>query len=133
MKKFSGMLSRKKFNGFTIVEILVAVVIFSTIALASIAYYTYGRRSGIEAKRANYALRLAEDQLELFKSMPYDSVASSAHRVYYKHGAQFTRYYAASQRYSYDENYKVVTVSVTWTSDNGNKKEGLELFTIISP
>lgn len=108
------------------------MVIFATISLVSVAYYTYGKKSTVKAKRSIFALQLAENRLELSKTAPYSAVSSSAYTIHTRYGTQFRRYYAASELYTTDERYKVVAITVTWTTEEGLEK-AINLFTLISP
>lgn len=121
----------KKRWGFTLIEVLVAMGIFFGVVMASVAFFSYGRRQGSESNREDYALQLAEDRIEILKTMGYDDISDQGEQTYSRFGTTFNQRYAASELYTYDEVYKVITISVTWTSD-GEQKD-VKLFSVISP
>ncbi|MBN2407195.1 MAG: type II secretion system protein [Elusimicrobia bacterium] len=122
----------KRNKGLTLIELIIAIVIFASITLASVAYFGGSRKQAVKAKNMNFALQLAENQLESFKSMEYDRVRGSSPATYRKYGTTFHRYYAASELNTFDEVYKVIQVSVTWRADGADERV-IRLFTIISP
>lgn len=69
-------------GGFTIVELVVCIVVFSTIAVSFLGLYTSLIRSTIIAKRQAVATSLATNQMEYLKSLPYDTLAIAGGSIY---------------------------------------------------
>ncbi|MFH1414465.1 MAG: prepilin-type N-terminal cleavage/methylation domain-containing protein [Elusimicrobiota bacterium] len=118
-------------KGFTLMEIVVALVLFSSIALTSVAFFSYGQKQGVKAKRVNYALEIAEEEIEILKTKSYNDLGSMGPQAHTRYGTVFNVNYAANEVGTYTEAYKVVTVTVTWSADG--RQRNIELFTILSP
>ena len=120
-----------KNKGVTLVELLVAVVIFSIFALGSLAFFGFGKKRSLKSPQVDYAMQLAEDQVELLRTMAYDAVTgSTGNDSFTKYGTTFNRWYATSEFYTYEEVYQVVTISVTWTVDGQQKN--VSLYSVIT-
>lgn len=61
-------------DGFTLVELTVAMVVFAIAAISFFGLYNSLIRSTIVAKREAVALTLATNQMEYLKSLPYDNL-----------------------------------------------------------
>lgn len=72
----------KKEGGFTLVELTVAIVVISVIALGLSVLFESLIKSMIIARRQSVALSLATSQLEYLKSLPYDSLAVQGGSIY---------------------------------------------------
>ncbi|MFC2048947.1 prepilin-type N-terminal cleavage/methylation domain-containing protein [Elusimicrobiota bacterium] len=120
-----------KERGFTLAEVLIALIIFTSVSLISIAYVGFGKKQDVNAKRQVYGLKLAEDQIEMYKTMSYDSIADQPSTIHSKYGTDFTRSYSASELQTTSDKYKVVSVTITWNASSGPQK--VNLFTIVSP
>lgn len=66
---------KRQEGGFTLVEMMLSLLIFSIIALAFFDLFTGLLHSAIVAKRQAVALTLATNQMEYLKSLPYDNLA----------------------------------------------------------
>lgn len=69
------MKSLKGESGYTLVELVVALVVISIIALSTLQLFTALVDSALIAKKKSIALSLATNQMEFLKSLPYDSLA----------------------------------------------------------
>jgi type II secretory pathway pseudopilin PulG len=69
-------------GGFTIVELVVSIVVFTTIAVSFLGLYTSLIKSTIIAKRQAVATTLATNQMEYLKSLPYDTLAIAGGSIY---------------------------------------------------
>ena len=125
------MRNKKNNSGVTLIEVIIAMLIVTIIALVSTTFFILGKKGTMDAKKASYALQLAEDKVEFFKSTAYSSITSSALETFTRFGTDFARFYVASELYTYDERYKVVGISITWPTDG--KSKSMNLFTIIAP
>lgn len=72
----------KSAGGFTIVELVVGIVVFATIAVSFLGLYTSLIHSTIIAKRQAVASSLATSQMEYLKSLSYDSLAVAGGSIY---------------------------------------------------
>ncbi len=135
-------------KGFTLVEVIVAMVILLGVTVASMFYFYLGGERDIEARRHDFALHFGEEKLEEWRAfshkhfVPY--VATVDHDTRY--GTEFARYFKASvpglpgigvgdPTVAWDlapeARYQVVIVSVTWTVDGEERKTRLE--SIVTP
>ncbi len=64
-------------SGFTIVELMVAIVIISMAVISMLGLYLSLVQSAVHTKRKAVALTLATNQIEYLKSLPYNSLAVS--------------------------------------------------------
>ena len=78
-----------------------------------------------------YTISITEEEMEITKTLDYSSIADAPDQTFNRYGTTFTRYYAASELYTYDEMYKVVTISVTWTTVGG-KQEKVQVYSIVN-
>jgi prepilin-type N-terminal cleavage/methylation domain-containing protein len=68
--------------GFTLVEITVAMLVLSVVAVSFLALFISLVRSTIIAKRQAVASTLATNQMEYLKSLPYDNLAVAGGSIY---------------------------------------------------
>lgn len=69
-------------DGFTLVELVVAMTVMSIVALSILGLFTTLVRSAVYTKRKAVALTFATNQMEYLKSLPYDSLAVSGGSIY---------------------------------------------------
>lgn len=118
-------------KGITLVEVMLASIIFLFISLGSIYFFGAGSEKGAKAKHVGYAVGLAERGLEELKAWSYDNVAvsvaaSAAPQTYQRYGVDFRKGYTQTP----SPDYNVYSVSVTWTNADG-QQQNIELFTIL--
>ncbi len=123
-------------KGFTLVEVMIAVIIFSITMLYGLSFFAFSARHVAKAKDYTFALQLARDALESAKLDAYDAVPihpdARTATMPSEEGIQFSsrltsRVVAAANA----EPYKLVTVDVNWV-DNGMPLQ-ISVNTIISP
>ncbi len=68
-------MSKKEQSGYTILELIVAVVVLTIIALSIMGFYSSMIQSTFLAKRKAVASSLATNQMEYLKSLPYNNLA----------------------------------------------------------
>ena len=68
--------------GFTLVELMVTVIVFSLVAIGFLGLFTSLIDSAIVAKHKAVASALATNQMEYLKSLPYDSLAVQGGSIY---------------------------------------------------
>jgi type IV pilus assembly protein PilV len=64
-------------KGFTLIETLMAIAVISIGLLALAALQTSAISGNAKAKKHSMAVLLAEDQIETYRNMPYDSIPAS--------------------------------------------------------
>ncbi len=64
-------------NGFTLIETLMAIAIMAIGLLGLAALQTTAISGAAKANKQSMAVSLAEDQIETYKNIPYDSVPSA--------------------------------------------------------
>lgn len=76
-KVFSKIIIKKKWflsRGMTLVEVIIAVIIFAMLSGAIFYTTNFILRTGVSAKTKVLASNIAMEQLELVRNMPYDAV-----------------------------------------------------------
>jgi prepilin-type N-terminal cleavage/methylation domain-containing protein len=66
----------KKKNAYTLIEVLIAMLIFSINMLFAVVFFTYGQKKGITVDETGYALNLAKANIEQWKTLTYDNILS---------------------------------------------------------
>jgi prepilin-type N-terminal cleavage/methylation domain-containing protein len=74
--------ARKNQRGFTLVEMVVALGVFSIIALSILGLYTTMVSTTVIMKQKSIALSLATNQIEYVKSLPYSGLAVQGGSIY---------------------------------------------------
>lgn len=74
--------SQDKQAGFTLVEMVVALGVFSIIAISILGLYSTLVSSTVVMKQKSIALSLANNQVEYLKSLPYTNLAVSGGSIY---------------------------------------------------
>ena len=130
----------KKNKGFTLIELIIAMVIFFMVSVSSAVYYYNGRRNDIRLRDADSRFQYGEGLMELLKAQsytaydPYNINGTNAETIT-KYERDFTRNYGAIEVYINNETYKILVVTSSW--DTGHLGENIisdiGLFTIVSP
>jgi type IV pilus assembly protein PilV len=114
--KNTPMRMLKKEEGFTLIEVLIAVTIFAVGLLAVAALQTTSIQVNSSAGKTTTRISLAEDQMEKFLNLPYTdpslTQAGSPHTL----GQQIDSNYNVSWTVTDDipiSNKKTITISVT--------------------
>lgn len=150
---FGGQASIKYSKGFTLIEALVLLFIFSVIAMTFFQVYATGTRLIIESKNRLGATALANQKLEIVQSLDYDNIGTVSGipagdiPEYETVGVNTTQYevhtfvqyiddafdgeVSGSPSDAIPNDYKRVKISVAW----GNKGEDqtVSLITDVSP
>jgi prepilin-type N-terminal cleavage/methylation domain-containing protein len=108
-------------RGFTLIEVLVSMLIFSIAMLFGLSFFMFGQQHMVRADESTYAVQFAQEGMEYWRSVPYDSVqlSSTVARTDPYSGMPYNRSTSAPEFTMLSEKYKVVSVTVTWTS-HGN-------------
>ena len=105
-----------KSNGFTLIEILIAVIIlaFALLALAGLMVTT--TRNNSLGGHMTEGATFAQDKLEEFRATPFDNILSDNDQKTGANGIQYTRSWIVATNPG--NNLKTVTLTVNWTDKN---------------
>ena len=107
MKKFWG-----NKEGFTLVEIMVAIIVFSIGLLIFISLNIAIIKSNVFSKAITYATNLAQEKIEQLKNTPYANITNQTETGIGLNNA-FTRTTTVQEGVP-QANMKTITVTVTW-------------------
>ena len=123
---------RRARAGFTLVEVLVALVLFAIVASGLAAFAVQSIRRTSDTRAATGAVLIAQERLENLRSLEYDDIAGS-----------ITTETLDGMDYGVDvdvdddtpaANMKQVTINVDWDSPMGSRSYVLEtILTDITP
>jgi len=116
-------------DGFSLIEVLIALLILVIVIVGGGAYFFYGR---VGIKREEYrrvALELASQRLEELKAMSYSSTDLEEGETD-KPTDNLPSGTITTDVVSVDSDYKKVKVTVSWGDNPDNK---VELVTLIAP
>jgi len=106
-------------NGFTLVEVVVALVVFTIGLLAITAMQIVSTKGGYFSNNVTQATIFAQDKLENLKDLSYSDpqLASGQHDEGEMSGTVFSRQYNIVE--DTGNSFKTITVTVQWV-DRGN-------------
>jgi type IV pilus assembly protein PilV len=113
-------------EGFTLLEIMVALVILSIGLIALAGLQISALRGNTFSKRMTTAVSIAETKLEQIKNMSYGTIQSESTTSVTQSNINFTRQVIVTD----NTTSKTVEVKVTWV--NGSKSYTVPVSTIIS-
>jgi type IV pilus assembly protein PilV len=117
----------KKLAGFTLIEILVALVIFSISVLAFAGLTVTATRTGSYGGRMTEAVTFAQDKFEELKTNSWDNIVSGADQKTGPTGINYTRNWKVLEKETRD--LKTVSLTIDW---NDRVDHSISLFTVIS-
>jgi len=117
----------KKAAGFTLIEILVALVIFSISILAFAGLTVTATRTGSYGGRMTEAVTFAQDKLEELKLNSWDNIVSGADQEIGPTGINYARKWKVLEKET--RNLKTVSITIDW---NDRVDHTIFLFTVIS-
>jgi len=106
-----GILGRK---GFTLTEVLIALIILSVGILAITTLHITSMKSGYFSNNVAQATILAQDKLEFLKNLPYNDsdLSSGQHNEGIVSGTIFSREYSIVE--DAGNSMKTITVIIDW-------------------
>jgi len=116
-------------SGITIVEVMVAIVIFTILILGGFASFFYGRSHISHSNHERMALELTKEQIEILKATPYDELPEEDDENITLGGIQFNRNTVISDGTGGGV-YKEITVTTIW-QEQGNPVS-VQIATIIA-
>jgi type IV pilus assembly protein PilV len=117
----------KKSAGFTLIEILIALVIFSISILAFAGLTVTATRSGSYGGRMTEAVTFAQDKLEELKANSWGNIVSGGDRKTGPTGINYTRNWKVLEKDT--RNLKTVSITIDWKD---RADHSISLFTVIS-
>jgi prepilin-type N-terminal cleavage/methylation domain-containing protein len=117
----------KKTAGFTLIEILIALVIFSISILAFAGLTVTATRTGAYGGRMTEAVTFAQDKLEELKVNSWEKIVSGADQETGPTGISYTRKWKVLEKET--RNLKTVSITIDW---NDRVDHSISLFTVIS-
>jgi type IV pilus assembly protein PilV len=118
---------QKKSSGFTLLEILIALIIFSIGILALTSLTVTATRTGSYGARMTEAVTFAQDKLEELKTNSWDKVVSGADQETGPTGINYARNWKVLEKET--RNLKTVSITIEW---NDGADHSISFFTVIS-
>jgi type IV pilus assembly protein PilV len=119
----------KREDGFTLIEIMIALVVLSIGLVALAGLQISAMRGNTLSKRMTTAVSIANARVEQIKNMPYANIQSESSTQVTESNMTFTRQVTVNND-SPVANTKTVNVTVTWK--NGSKSYMVPISTVIS-
>ena len=117
----------RKSSGFTLIEILVALVIFSISVLAFAGLTVTATKTGAYGGRMTEAVTFAQDKLEELKANSWEKIVSGGDQETGPTGISYTRKWKVLEKET--RNLKTVSITIDW---NDRVDHSISLFTVIS-
>ena len=127
MSKMTVMNFQKKSGGFTLLEILIALIIFSIGILALATLTVTATKTGSYGGRMTEAVTFAQDKLEELKTNSWDKIVSGMDQETGPTGMYYTRNWKVLEKET--RNLKTVSITIEW---NDPAHHSISLFTVIS-
>ena len=136
---------RRDSGGFTLIEVMVAAMLFAIVMLYGLSFFVYGSKPMVRAGEYNFALGLAKNEVEYVKTIQYSVLSAAApanayhsssgelhNGLAYVPATSISRVFSGNKVGEYFEEYIVVTATVSWNArDRGN--QNVVLTTLVSP
>jgi type IV pilus assembly protein PilV len=119
----------KSKEGFTLIEIMIALVVLSIGLIALAGLQMSAMRGNTLSKRMTTAVSIANARIEQIKNMPYANIQSESSTQVTESNMTFTRQVTVSNDIPV-ANTKTVNVIVTWK--NGAKSHTVPISTVIT-
>ena len=119
---FKKNLKKSDNQGFTMIEVLMALAIFSIGFMAIAAMQMASNCSNASARKATESITWAQDQVEALMSLPYDDAAFNAGGHAGPVEGRYTINWNATPP---SNNTKIITVTVTWQEPEGQQNTSL--------
>jgi type IV pilus assembly protein PilV len=116
-------------EGFTLIEIMIALVVMSIGLTALAAVQISAIRGNAFSKRMTTAVSIADETLEQIKSMPYVDIVSVSSTQTTQSDMNFTRQVTVTNNIPL-ANTKTINVTVNWSE--GSKSHSVPFTTIVS-
>ena len=121
-----------KSDGFTLIEVLIALVIFSVAFLGLAGLMVQTTKNNSFGGRMTEAATFAQDKLEEFRAIGWIKIPPNTNGVDYPNGATgiaYTRNWGVAPN-PLNANLKEITVTIDWVDQTNHS---VRLFSILSP
>ena len=120
-----------KKKGVILVEVMVAIIIFTIVMLGGLVFFFYGRSHISLSNHQRMALELTKERIELWKADDYDNITTQIHPAIYLGGIQFNPETELMNNGTYEsDGYKEVKITTSW--QEGANPYSVQLVTIIA-
>jgi type IV pilus assembly protein PilV len=116
-----------KSKGFTLIEVLVALVILSISLLALAGFMVTTTKNNAFGAHMTEATTFAQDKLEELKVSPWEKMVSGSDQKEGSTGINYSRIWTVAERETGD--LRAITITINW-SDRFN--HSIKLFTVIA-
>lgn len=116
-------------RGVTLVEVMVAIVIFTIVMVGGFVCFFYGRIHISHAYHQRMALEITKEKVEKCKAFGYNNVLTEPATSIPLGGIQFSRSLSVVEQTS-NGTYKKLTVTTGWQDGGGS--DSVQLITIIA-
>jgi type IV pilus modification protein PilV len=117
-------------DGFTLIEVMIALVIMSIGLTALAAVQISAIRGNDFSKRMTTAISIAEAKMEQIKSSSYVNILSESSIQITQSNMHFTRQVTVTNNIAPLTNTKTANVTVSWSE--GSKSHSVPITTIVS-
>jgi len=117
-------------GGFSLVEVLTAILIFGIVAVGTMTFFAYGRTHIDRGTRRRLALELGRAKMERLKATAYADISSEVEDNVSLGSTTCRRTTASTERTVTLGKYKEVSVRVQWPADNPGDE--VWLYTVIA-
>lgn len=102
-------------RGFTMVELLVAIIIFAVIMLFGLTFFSFSSNSFGNAKETTFAISCANSEMERMKTVVWGQVKTSSMTVTdAQTGIQYSVHRQVQSQPIGGTEYRIITIAVTW-------------------
>ncbi len=130
-RTMSRMPGSRREGGFSLVEVLTAIIIFGIVAVGSMTFFTYGRTHINRSTRRRLALELGRDKMERLKATAYADIGSGVEsEVALGSTATCIRTTTSTERSVTMGKYKELSVRVQWPAESPTND--IWLYTVIA-
>jgi type IV pilus assembly protein PilV len=112
MSKMIVMNFLRKSSGFTLIEVLIALVIFSISVLAFAGLTVTATRTGSYGGRMTEAVTFAQDKLEELKANSWEKIVSGGDQETGPTGINYIRNWKVLEKET--RNLKTVSITIDW-------------------
>jgi len=106
-------------EGFTLIEVMIAILILAVGMMAMALLQVTAIRGGSFANQMTQASILGQDKIEVLKNTDYGSISSNSDTVTGGNGVTYTRTWTVTNDSPYSGS-KTINLTVTWTGPQGN-------------
>ncbi|MGB8953359.1 MAG: prepilin-type N-terminal cleavage/methylation domain-containing protein [Candidatus Aminicenantales bacterium] len=109
------MVEKSQDDGFSLIEILVAIVILATVLMTLVTVFVYGFNVISRTRQVALATQIAQEEVEIIRNMPFDDILNlgttfTNDKISRLHNGQG----ALALENSEGNDIKKLTVSITW-------------------